>query len=80
MDGPGQYDELCREVRARTSSDCAMLMVIVGNHIAYSIQFSCEPHLRVQALRAIAGQLRHIAGDIEADATAREVERVSNEQ
>lgn len=71
MDGR-KLDALCLEVQARTKSDCAMVMTIVGNHISYSVKFGCEPHLRVQALRAIADQLRWIAGDIEADAATRE--------
>jgi hypothetical protein len=71
MDGLHKLDELCTEVREVTESDCVVLMVIVGNHIGYSAKFSCEPHLRTQTLSAIASQLRHIAGEIEADATPR---------
>lgn len=69
-----KLDELCSEVQDVTESDCVVLMVIVGNHIGYSAKFSCEPHLRTQALSAIASQLRHIAGEIETDAKAREHE------
>lgn len=58
--GPGKYDELCTQVRARANADGVLLIVFNGsNGSGFSAQADIETTLRIpEILEAVAAQIR----------------------
>lgn len=64
MTGPGKYDEICTVAREAALAQCALLIILDGEHgHGFSAQFTDQSY--VQKLPAI---LRQVADQIEHDA------------